>query len=233
MLDLIGAVELTASAAIVIATVSIGFGRDVATRLRLAAALSVWFVVVVVLAATYALHYQYGVGSAGVGLAVFTPIVVLLVSLFGVPALREGVERVPLWLITAVQAIRILGINFLLLQADGRLPAPFAPLAGWGDIAVGVAAGPVAWLTARRGPGWRPALIVWNIVGLADLADAIVLGVLSSPGPLQLLAGESDAAIMSTLPWLLIPGFLVPLLAVLHVVSFYRLWRERAAGRGQ
>jgi hypothetical protein len=231
MLDLLGAVELTASAAIVIAAVSIGFGRDVATRLRLALALSVWFAVVVVLAATYALHYQYGVGSAGVGLAVFAPIVVLLVSLFRVPALREGVERVPLWLITAVQAVRILGINFLLLHADGRLPAPFAPLAGWGDIAVGLAAGPVAWLVARRGPGWKPVLFVFNVIGLADLADAIALGVLSSPGPLHLITADADAGIMSTLPWLLIPGFLVPLLATLHVVSFYRLWREGAAGR--
>ncbi|HJZ92431.1 MAG TPA: hypothetical protein VKE40_16260 [Gemmataceae bacterium] len=67
-------------------------------------------------------------------------------------------------------------------------------------------------------------MLVWNLIGLADLADAIVLGVMSSPGPRQLLA--ADAANMSTLPWLLIAAFLVPHLAVLHVVSFYRLWRE-------
>jgi len=34
---------------------------------------------------------------------------------------------------------------------------------------------------------------------------------------------------MTTLPWLLIPGFLVPSLMFLHVVIFYRLARNEAS----
>jgi hypothetical protein len=48
--DSIGSVELTASAAIVIAALSIGFGLDASTRVRLAVALSVWLAVVVIFA---------------------------------------------------------------------------------------------------------------------------------------------------------------------------------------
>jgi hypothetical protein len=70
------------------------------------------------------------------------------------------------------------------------------------------------------------------VIGLADLAAAITLGVMSSPGPLNLITAEPDTGLMSTLPWLLIPGYLVPLLVTMHVVSFYRLWRDRTAGRG-
>jgi hypothetical protein len=33
--------------------------------------------------------------------------------------------------------IRTLGVTFLLLYSAGHLPAPFAPAAGWGDIAIG------------------------------------------------------------------------------------------------
>jgi hypothetical protein len=55
-IDLIGSVELTASAAIVIAALSIGFGSDATTRLGAAIGLSAWFVLVVVLAATRALR---------------------------------------------------------------------------------------------------------------------------------------------------------------------------------
>jgi hypothetical protein len=34
---------------------------------------------------------------------------------------------------------------------------------------------------------------------------------------------------MSTLPWLIIPGFLVPLLATTHIAIFHRLRAHRAA----
>jgi hypothetical protein len=225
MFDLVGAVELTAGAAIVVAVFAIAFGRDALSRVRLAAALSAWFVVVVALAATEVLHYERGTGTPFVGLAVALPIVVLSLSLFGLPSLRERVKRVPLWPLVAVQAVRVLGVSFVLLHADGRLPAPFAPVAGWGDIAVGAAAIPVAWMVANRVPGWRGWLLVWNFLGLADLATAVTLGVLSSPGPLWVLTAEPGTGIMSTLPWFLIPGFLVPLLATIHIVIFYRIVR--------
>ena len=56
--DLIGAFELTASAAIVIAALASAFGHDAASRIRAAAWLSAWFVLVVILAATRALYYE-------------------------------------------------------------------------------------------------------------------------------------------------------------------------------
>ena len=56
--DLIGSIELTASAAIVIAALSIGFGSNPLMGARIAAWLSAWFVFVVVLAATHALYYE-------------------------------------------------------------------------------------------------------------------------------------------------------------------------------
>jgi hypothetical protein len=231
MLDLLGAVELTASAAIAVAVFSVAFGPDVRARLRLAVALGAWFAVAVVLAATRALHYERGLGSPGVGLAVFVPFVALWVSLLRVPALRRGLLAAPLPMLTALHAVRLLGVNFILLYSAGRLPAPFAPIAGWGDILVGAAAVPVAWLVARRAGGWRTALLTWNVIGLLDLANAIVLGVLSSPGPLRRLFGEPGAGMMSTLPWLLIPGFLVPLLAVTHLAIFHRIWRGSGVER--
>ncbi len=51
-IDLIASIELTASAAIVIAALAVGFGSSAAMRVRAAAWLSVWFVLVVILAAT-------------------------------------------------------------------------------------------------------------------------------------------------------------------------------------
>jgi hypothetical protein len=225
-IDLIGSVELTASAAIVIAALSIGFGSSATTRLRAAVGLSAWFALVVILAATRALYYERGLGAPGLGIAVALPIAVLCFVVARVTSLREGFRRVPLWLLVGVHTVRVLGISFIILYAAGRLPAPFAPVAGWGDIFVGATALPAAWLAYRRPAMARPTLWIWNVIGLADLIAAIGLGVISSPGPQRLIFAEPSSAIMTTLPWLLIPGFLVPLLFADHIGIFIRLAKE-------
>ena len=227
-IDLIGSVELTASAAIMIAALSIGFGSTAAARTRIAAWLTAWFVVVVILAATRALYYEGGLGAPGLGIAVALPIAVLCIVVARTQALREEFHRVPLWLLVGVHVVRLLGISFIILYTAGRLPAPFASAAGWGDIFVGATALPVAWLTYRRPTNVRSMIWIWNVIGIADLINAVGLGVISSPGPQRLIFAEPSSAIMTTLPWLLIPGFLVPLLFAVHIGIFIRLAKQDA-----
>lgn len=224
--DLIGSIELTASAAIVISALSIGFGSSAAVRIRIAAWLAAWFVVVVILAATRALYYKHGLGAPGLGSAVALPIAVLCFVVARVKSLREAFQRVPLWLLVGVHTVRLLGISFMVLYAASRLPAPFAPVAGWGDIFVGATALPIAGLAYRRPANARLILWIWNVVGLVDLIAAVGFGVISSPGPQRLIFAEPSSAIMTTLPWLLIPGFLVPLLFTVHIGIFIRLAKQ-------
>ena len=227
-IDLIGSVELTASAAIMIAALSIGFGSTAAARTRIAAWLTAWFAVVVILAATRALYYEGRLGAPGLGIAVALPIAVLCIVVARTQALREEFHRVPLWLLVGVHVVRLLGISFIILYTAGRLPAPFASAAGWGDIFVGATALPVAWLTYRRPTNVRSMIWIWNVIGIADLINAVGLGVISSPGPQRLIFAEPSSAIMTTLPWLLIPGFLVPLLITVHIAVFIRLMKRNA-----
>ena len=227
-IDLIGSVTLTASAAIMIAALSIGFGSTAAARTRIAAWLTAWFVVVVILAATRALYYEGGLGAPGLGIAVALPIAVLCIVVARTQALREEFHRVPLWLLVGVHVVRLLGISFIILYTAGRLPAPFASAAGWGDIFVGATALPVAWFAYRRPTNVRSMIWIWNVIGIADLINAVGLGVISSPGPQRLIFVEPSSAIMTTLPWLLIPGFLVPLLFAVHIGIFIRLAKHNA-----
>jgi len=226
-LDLLGSIELTTSAAIAIAVLATGFGNTIAGRIRTAAWLTLWFVAVVVLADTEALHYENGLGVSGLGVAVALPIATFIVLTLRSPALRRSLESIPLASLVGVNVIRAFGAVFVILFAEGRLPAPFAPVAGWGDILVGITAVPVALLAYKTGTEARSRILVWNTFGLLDLVAAVALGVTSSPGPLQLIHAEPGADLMTTLPWLLIPGFLVPLLASTHLAVFYRL---RASG---
>ena len=81
----------------------------------------------------------------------------------------------PIPILIGVNALRVFGYFFIIHYAAGRLPAPFAPSAGWGDVLAGVTAIPVAFIAAWQATGWRPIAFLWNLVGIVDLVLAICL----------------------------------------------------------
>jgi hypothetical protein len=120
-----------------------------------------------------------------------------------------------------------LGAFFLVLHEHGRLPRTFALSAGWGDIAVALLAIPVAWLAHRGAPSWRSITLAWNAVAFVDLVAAVTLGIGSTPGsPVRFIYEEAVPGTIGTLPWVLIPAFLVPLYFLTHLAVFARLLRE-------
>jgi hypothetical protein len=146
---------------------------------------------------------------------------------------RNATFATPLPALVAINAIRIIpGAIFIVLFAVGRLPAPFATSAGWGDIFAGAAALPLAWAIAQFGSRTRELAVLWNAIGISDLVAAIALGALSAPGPLQMFAGPPTSAIMTALPWLIVPGFIVRSLVFIHVVIFYRLAGTETSASG-
>src|SRR3984885_5046873 len=224
MLEILSTIGLTASAAIVIGCLAYAMAETPRGRLTVAGVLTAWFALVVTIGASAALDPVRGFGVPALGLTVGLPVAALVSAFFAFGPIRAAMLAAPLPALVAVNAIRILpGWLFVLLYAVGELPAPFAPSAGWGDIFASAAALPIAWLLIRFGRRVAPLVFVWSVIGIADLVTAIALGALSAPGALQALAGPPTTAIMTTLPWLIVPGFLVPSLIFIHVVIFYRL----------
>jgi hypothetical protein len=219
--DLISSALLSASAAIVGYTLVRIFARTTSQRIAATTVLALWFAAILTAGATGLLAPAGGLGPAALGLAVLIP--VILLSLFALRSQqgREAILETPLPTLISVHAIRSLGIIFILLYTAGRLPAPFAPSAGWGDVFIGVTALPLAWLISR-GRGYS-LLWIWNALGILDLVTAITLGATSSPGPIQIFHTTPNTSLMTTLPFILIPCFIVPQLAFLHIATFYRL----------
>jgi hypothetical protein len=79
----------------------------------------------------------------------------------------------------------------------------------------------------------RPAGLVaaWNVLGLLDLTDALGLGFLTAPSRYA-LEGQPTSDLMTVLPLVLIPVYLVPLFFVLHLASLTKLRREAGATPG-
>ncbi|MEM5436557.1 hypothetical protein [Paraburkholderia diazotrophica] len=235
MIDVIGAVVLGTVSALVVFVYLHFSAWNVRQRAVAGSAFGAWFALVVACGATGVLGASRGMGPAGLGIAVIVPFAVLSYLSMRQGALRDALGAIPLPVLIGVHAMRLLGVLFVLLFWEGRLPAPFAPAAGWGDMAIGALALPVAYMAATQAPAWRVATLVWSALGLFDLADAIFLGAASSSGiPFGFADGGTSSDLMTTLPWILIPCFNVPLLAHLHILIFQRLLRSQStSGHGQ
>jgi hypothetical protein len=221
--DLLSTVGITAAATVLVATFVALFGSSLTQRISIGTAMALWFTGVLWIGAPGTISTSLLVA------AVLIPVVVFSVIGFGSLLGRVRLQSAPLPALIALHGIRLLGILFVLLYAAKRLPAPFAPVAGWGDIAVGVTALPIALWAAREPDTARGAVLVWNGLGLADLVIAVTLGALSAPGPIRLLFDDPSSALIGSLPWILIPCFLVPSLSFVHLIVFYRTLRTRAS----
>src|SRR5258707_1295006 len=143
---------LTASAAVVVATYVALFGSSLTQRVTIGAAMALWFIGVLWIGV------PGNISTPLLGAAVLIPVAVFSVIGFGSFASRSWLQSAPLPALIALHAIRVLGVLFVLLYAAKRLPAPFAPVAGWGDIIIGATALPIAlWVASQpntaRGAG--------------------------------------------------------------------------------
>ena len=135
------------------------------------------------------------------------------------PRLKSLDRDAALRAIAALHGFRFFGLVFILPGVVGSgLPAGFAVPAAWGDFATGLLA-LLALASFRARPLFRALVVVFNVVGLADLllayAHAIQLG-------LPEVAGQLGAAYA-------IPILYVPLLAITHVAAFALLARSARA----
>jgi hypothetical protein len=118
-------------------------------------------------------------------------------------------------LLIAVHIWRIGGIFFIWGMTQGLLDPAFAIPAGVGDILIGVTAIPFA-IFLWKGYSWsKYALVVWTILGIADLVNAVTLGVITNP--------DFRTSTMATFPWILVPTVAVPTALALHGIVLYRL----------
>jgi hypothetical protein len=157
------------------------------------------------------------------GLAVLIPIGILVIWAAVSQPFRQFLLSLNPSTLTFVQAWRIAGFVFLVLYAYNILPGQLALPAGWGDIAIGATAPLVALKLAN--PHHRKSFIFWQLLGIADLVNAVGMGVAA-----RFINPHGIAAsAMTVLPMSLIPTFAVPLFMILHFISIAqaRQWQEQ------
>lgn len=134
---------------------------------------------------------------------------------------RDFADTISLSLLVGAHLWRFVGIGFIYAWWTGRLAAGFAIPAGVGDIIVAV--GSLALLpTLLHGSVQRRLLLLWNVIGLADLVAAIALGALYSQSALNAQPSPTTTSLMTMFPISLIPTFFVPLFILVHLLIFKR-----------
>jgi len=119
-----------------------------------------------------------------------------------------------------------LAVEWVLLElARAGVAPPQMTMEGrnW-DVLTGASAPVVAWLAARGRIGVR-VLGLWNVAGIALLANVVAIAVLSTPTPLRAFANEPANTFVADWPWCWLPGFLVPAALFGHVVALRKLGR--------
>jgi hypothetical protein len=129
----------------------------------------------------------------------------------------------PQWLIY-LQSFRILvEIGIWLLVRNGSLPVQMSFEGRNFDMLTGLLAFPVGYYCFVK-KTWPPvAALIYNIAGLVLLINAVTISALSMPTPLRIFHGQPDSSLLTTFPFIYLPGLLVPLAYTLHILSI-RQW---------
>src|SRR5882724_849089 len=217
MLDLVGAIVGMMAIGINLVALTSVLPGPLTQRLRLAAIAGAWVGLATGLGAAGRLVFSPDHPVPLVGVLFAVPLLTVAALAFKYPRMRSTLMAIPMPLLIGLNALRVLGVLFLLLAATGRLSGPFPYSAGWGDIITGVMAIPVARLA--MGGSARAGLWIacWNLFGAADLVAAVTLGITSAPGsPLQLIHAGLGSEAMQYLPYSLVPTVLVPFYLITH-----------------
>ncbi len=154
----------------------------------------------------------------GPQLIILVLVAATLVAAIGVPGVRTWVDALPLRALIGINALRFIGITFLVLAARGQIASVFAERAGWGDIATAALAIVLVAVNAPRTSLGRGLTHLWNAFGFLDLVVAV--GTATAVTLQQTGPGVEPVL---TLPLVVVPAFFVPIFLATHVMIFRRL----------
>jgi hypothetical protein len=220
-LVLTGAIGIPAATSAVLyrGALAVGVGRRAATAVTAttAAVLGSWIVVSGLLARAGVYSPDPGDGVPWFLVAVTATLITLLLATRIPLVSRILADPGTPARLALPHTLRVVGVLFLIVMAQGDLPAAFALPAGLGDIAIGVAAPFVARRLARGTS--RAWAVRFNVLGILDLVVAGIIGFLL----LELVEVTLSTAPLTMLPLALVPTTAVPLAVALHIVSLRRL----------
>ncbi len=137
----------------------------------------------------------------------------------------QGLKQLPHVLLILPQALRI-GIELVLAELFWHKVIPFQmTFEGYNfDVLSGIGALVLGLLLMLKPIQVTPKIIRWyNYIGLALLVNIVVIAVLSAPLPIRQFMNAPANTMVAFFPMILLPTIIVPMAAVLHLLSLRKL----------
>jgi hypothetical protein len=217
MLNLIEVVTAVTAIAINLVAMTHALSGSIGRRLTLAAVAGGWAGLAIALGDTGRFAFSPYIPFPLIGVFFAAPLLTVGVLALTRDDVRAAFLGIPQQLLIGLNALRILGVLFLLEYVRGALGGPFPFFAGLGDIITGAAAIPLALRVAGSQDVSARAIASWNAFGALDLLVAVGLGITSAAGsPLELIHAGVGSQAMQYLPLCLVPTVLVPYYLITH-----------------
>jgi hypothetical protein len=160
-------------------------------------------------------------------IALIIPPILGIVLLFSLPKGRLFLDRLNTKYLTLLHVVRV-PVEMVLywLYLHKTIPQLMTFEGQNFDILVGISAPIVLSLSFRYQKVKRNLLLVWNIIGLALLANIVTLAILSAPFPFQQLAFEQPNIAVLYFPFNCLPAIVVPLVLLSHLASIRSLLKK-------
>ena len=157
---------------------------------------------------------------------IILPIAVLWISILVSSWGKQFAGAVPIALLTGLQAFRVPVELFIHHLVGMKLMPEMMTWTGANfDILTGLSAPLMAaWIVQGKAPRW--ALVAWNLAGMALLLNVVTRGVLTAPGPQQMILTDVPNVAVTQFPWVAIPSIFVAVAGALHLLSLRKLSRK-------
>ena len=157
-------------------------------------------------------------------LAVIPP-VILIAILLASKNFKTILLHTPLKWLVYIQAFRI--VMELILWMG--LKAGFVPFQmtfeGWNyDIIVGITAISAGMIFYRKNRILRREAIIWNVFGILLLLTIVMISTISTPSPLRVFPNDPANTMIAYVPFIWLPGFVVPFALAMHLFSLKQLY---------
>jgi len=194
-----------------------------ARHAALAAILVAWFLLALASSLGGVFAATEGPLAVAMPIAIAGPILLFALAYAGFEGMRARVLSIDTRILVLVHTWRTLGLGCLFLYAYDLLPGLFALPAGIGDAVAAVWALVVGVGLYGGFRLSRRQLLAWNSFGAADFVIAVSIGLGLRYEFLDPFTGGVTTSAMTTLPLVLIPAFVVPLLATTHLIIYLQV----------
>lgn len=161
-------------------------------------------------------------------LLLVAPPLVFIVLLFTTARGKTFISRLDLKTLTLLHCIRIpVELVLLWLSVHKAVPELMTFEGRNFDIFSGITAPFVYYFGFVKNKLNRRILLAWNIVCLALLLHIVTTAVLAAPTPFQQLAFEQPNTGVFYFPFVFLPGFIVPVVLLSHLVAIRSFFTTR------